>query len=106
MISRSRGKEDVTGLLRTIYDKYKDAKNESDGNEAVLAAIGDNEIRRYVEAGGPISWDAVLNSAGIEKVDEKGSISLSAVSKPNVSQKKFLDKLGYNNWRKSSVAPK
>lgn len=106
MISRTHGKEDVTDLLRTIYDKYKDAKNESDGNEAVLAAIGDNEIRRYVELGGTINWDAVLNSAGIEKVDEKGSISLRPVSKPNGSQKKFLDKLGYNNWRKSSVAPK
>ena len=106
MISRSHGKEDVTDLLRTIYDKYKDAKNESNGNEAVLAAIGDNEIRRHVETGEPIIWDDALHSAGIEKVDEKGSISLRTVSKPNSSQKKFLDKLGYNNWRKSSVAPK
>jgi hypothetical protein len=106
MISRTHGKEDVTDLLRTIYNKYKDAKNESDGNQAVLAAISDDEIRRYVENGGPINWDAIMNSAGIEKADEKGSISLRSVSKPNGSQKKFLDKLGYNNWRKSSVAPK
>jgi hypothetical protein len=106
MIARSHGKEDVTDLLLSIYDKYKDVKNESDGNEAVLAAIGDNEIRRYVETGDPISWDTALSLAGIEKVDEKGSISLRSVSKPSGSQKKFLDKLGYNNWRKSSVAPK
>jgi len=106
MIARSHGKQDVADLLHSIFERYKDAKNESEGNEAVLAAIGDNEIRRYVETGGPIIWDVALKSAGIEKVTEKGSVSLKATLKPNGSQKKFLDKLGYNNWRKSSVAPK
>ena len=106
MLSRSRGRHDVTSLLRSIYQKYKDPRNEADGNQAVLAAIDDSEIERYVKNGELINWTSVLSTAGIERQDRTGSISLMVTAKPNGSQRKLLDKLGYNNWRNSSIGPK
>ena len=71
-----------------------------------VAAIGDREIKRYVETGEPINWTSILKGAGIEKLDQPGSSVLKIESKPSSSEKKLLDKLGYNNWRNSSVGPK
>jgi predicted metalloprotease with PDZ domain len=106
MLVRSGGKRDFSELLRSIFDRYKDPTNETDGNAAVLSAIGGDDIKRNVETGAPIDWATALRPIGIEKVDQLGSSFLRATSNPSSSQKKLLDKLGYNNWRKTSVRPK
>jgi hypothetical protein len=106
MLVRSGGKRDFSELLRSIYDRYKDPANETDGNAAVLSAIGGDDIKRNVETGAPIDWATALRPIGIEKVDQLGSSFLRVTSNPSSSQKKLLDKLGYNNWRKTSVRPK
>ena len=106
LLSTSNGKRDVRNLLRSIYERYRDENNEADGNQAVLAAIGDTEIVRYIESGNSIDWASVLGVFGIEKLDRTGVSTLSVNTKLAGGQKKLLDKLGYNNWRKSSVGPK
>jgi hypothetical protein len=106
VLTRSKGSEDITHLLRAIYDKYRDSQSQTDGNEAILSAIADDEVRRYVGTGATINWATSLAAAGIEKETQAGSSILRVVSHPTGFQKKLLDKLGYNNWRKSSVRPK
>jgi len=106
MLANSGSKRNVDDLLRSIYEKYRDPRDRTDGNEAILQAIGDTEIKRYVETSEPIAWTSVLKTFGIEKLDQPGSSILKVVQDPSSSQKKLLDKLGYNNWRNSSVGPK
>ena len=106
LLVRSNGKRDVEDVLRAIYQKYQDPENEADGNAAVLAAIADADIKRYVETGGPIMWASELSHFGIEKVDQTGLSILRVRTDLSGAQRKLLDKLGYNNWRKSSVGPR
>jgi hypothetical protein len=106
MVSGSGGRRSVEDLLRTIYEKYRDPNNHADGNQAILDAIGDADIKRCVETSDAIDWSSILKSVGIEKLDQPGSSVLKVVKNPGGSQKKLLDKLGYNNWRNSSIGPK
>ena len=106
MLSRSNGKRNIEELLRSLYEKYQDQSNETDANQAIFAAINDLDIERCVVSGEPIIWASVLNAFGIEKLDRPGASTLSVKADLSGSQKKLLDKLGYNNWRKSSVGPK
>jgi predicted metalloprotease with PDZ domain len=106
ILSRSGGKRDVSELLRSLYEKYRDPKNEADGNQVVTTMIGDAEIRQSIENGETINWASALKAFGIEREERAGSVLLRVTSKPSGSQKKLLDRLGYNNWRNSSVGPK
>lgn len=106
ILSRSGGKRDVSELLRSLYEKYRDPKNEADGNQVVTTMIGDAEIRQSIENGETINWASALKAFGIEREEQAGSVLLRVTSKPSGSQKKLLDRLGYNNWRNSSVGPK
>jgi hypothetical protein len=105
-LARSVGKDDVSDLLRTFYQKYKVPEKDTDGNSAALLAIGDDEIENVVKNGETINWAAILRPIGIEMVNSGGSVTLRVTPKPSGSQKKLLNKLGYNNWRKASVGPR
>lgn len=100
-LKRSGGKEDVSQLLRTIFKKYNSSTIEVDGNSAVLEAIGSDKVTRFVNGSEMINWTNELGPAGIEVSAQPGLTSLKVVAKSSSSQKKLLDKLGYNNWRRS-----
>ena len=106
MLKHSGGKDNISSVLRTIYRKYSAASNASDGNAAVLDAINSQEVTQFVNGTGTINWANELSSVGIEAFSEPGLTRLTVSAKPSSSQRKLLDKLGYNNWRRSPSTPK
>jgi predicted metalloprotease with PDZ domain len=105
-IERSGGKQDVSTVLRKIYEKYRIPSTEEDGNAAVLRIIGAPAVTRFVTKGERVDWVGELKPVGIDVVSENNITTLRVTKDLGSSQKKFLDKLGYNNWRKLASAPK
>ena len=103
LIQRSGGRQDVSFVLRKIFDQYRRGAPTSDGNTAVLNAIGLPEIKGYVEGKERINWVDALRTVGIESTEKGPVTTLSVATKPSARQRELLDKLGYNNWRRSSV---
>ena len=58
---------------------------------------------RAITGADKFEWSALLAAAGIEVVTANSTPALRVVAKPSGRQKDLLDKLGYNNWRKSTV---
>jgi hypothetical protein len=106
LLKRSGGKESVSTLLRSIFKKYNDAALETDANSAILTAIASPKIARFVNGSESTNWANELRPAGIEVSSQPGLTDLKVTNKQSNSQKKLLDKLGYNNWRRSPVIPK
>jgi predicted metalloprotease with PDZ domain len=106
LLKRSGGKESVSTLLRSIFKKYNDAALETDANSAILTAIASPKIARFVNGSESMNWADELSPAGIEVSSQPGLTDLKVTNKQSNSQKKLLDKLGYNNWRRSPVIPK
>lgn len=106
LLDRSAGREDVSSLLRKIRERYSAPTAETDASAALLKVIGLPGVTGYVSNGDRIDWIMELRAAGIEVIDRKPGVALRVVNKPTSSQKKLLDKLGYNNWRKLSRAQK
>jgi|SRR5690606_27882766 len=101
MLTSSGGKRSVEDLLKEIYSRHHDSES-VDGNEAVLAAMERRPelgriVEQYIRGGEPLAEDALLRSAGF--VLDGGR--LTAVEKPSGRQKTILNRLGYNNWRRS-----
>ena len=101
MLTSSGGKQSVEDLLKEIYSRHHDGES-VDGNEAVLAAMERRPelrriIERYIRGGERIDEKALLRSAGVVL----GQGGLKAVEKPSGRQKAILNRLGYNNWRRS-----
>ncbi len=101
MLTRSGGKQSVEDLLKEIYSRHHDGES-VDGNEAVLAAMERRPelgriVEQYIRGGEALAEDALLRSAGF--VLDGGR--LTAVEKPSGRQKTILNRLGYNNWRRS-----
>jgi hypothetical protein len=93
-------------VLRRLYSKYHAAEPAVDGNKAVLDLIDSPLITRYVKGTEQIDLSNALKRAGIELIKNGPSFSFSVTSKPSRRQRELLDKLGYNNWRRSNVSPK
>jgi hypothetical protein len=104
-LKRSGGKGDVSSVLRTIYRKYQSGPA-ADGNTAALDTINSQRVTQFVNGTGAINWANELSTAGIEVSSEPGLTRLTVSAKPSSSQRKLLDKLGYNNWRRSPSTPK
>jgi predicted metalloprotease with PDZ domain len=101
LIANSRGRSDVTTVLRTIFQTHGENSQPADSTEALKASIRQNSILdRYVFGADPIDWTQQLSAAGIESKQTGRTTTLSTVPKPNGRQKEILDRLGYNNWRK------
>lgn len=107
MLEASKGKRSTDDLVREVYQKHSGAAAPTDGNAAVMAIMRQRRelvpiIERYVTGKEKLDWTAFLTSAGVESTDG----TLKVIAKPNGRQKKLLDKLGYNNWRKLSSTRK
>ncbi len=107
MLEASKGKRSADDIVREVYQKHGDTATPQDGNAAIMAIMKQRPelvpmIERYVTGAEKLDWAAFLNATGLEAT---GGI-LKAVAKPTGRQKKLLDKLGYNNWRKLSSTRK
>jgi predicted metalloprotease with PDZ domain len=103
LMQRSGGKQDIGSVLRKIFDQHHIGTDPVDGNATVLNAIGLDDIKRYVEGTERINWADALRSAGIESTEKGPVTTLSVTPKPSSRQRELLDKLGYNNWRRSGL---
>ena len=106
LLKSSGGKENVSTLLRSIFKKYNSATVETDANTAILAALALPKVTRFVNSGESIHWANELGPVGIEVSGQPGLTNLKVTTRRSSSQKKLLDKLGYNNWRRSPLIPK
>ena len=101
VLQNSKGKSDVSSILKAIFEKHGLAKPVTDGNTAVTDAIGSKRITdQYVLGTSEIAWTEPLAAIGIESKTEGRTTTLSIASKLSGRQKAILDRLGYNNWRK------
>jgi predicted metalloprotease with PDZ domain len=105
-MKRSGGKNDVSTILRKIYEKYRVPAVAEEGNSAVIRAIDLPSVTRFVTTSERVEWASELKPLGIEAISENNVTTLRVAADLSSSQKKFLDKLGYNNWRKSAPASK
>jgi hypothetical protein len=101
MLERSGGKRSIQDLFRDIYGVHSTG-DAMDGNEAVLGMMEKRPelkriIEKYIRAGDAIDEVELLKAAGFEL----GPEGLKADAKPGGRQKTILDRLGYNNWRRS-----
>jgi hypothetical protein len=106
LMRSSGGRESVDTLLRNLFKKYHEAATQVDGNKAVLDLIASPLVTRYVQGTDQIDLDSDLKAAGIDLIKNGPSYSLKVTEKPDRRQREMLDKLGYNNWRRSNTSPK
>jgi hypothetical protein len=99
-IQRSGGKEDVSTILRRVYQEHRFPATAEDGNAVVLKAVHSPAVTAFVSGNEKTNWIVLSEVAGMDVNVQTGATTLSVTAKPTSSQKRFLDKLGYNNWRK------
>jgi predicted metalloprotease with PDZ domain len=107
MLHNSKGKTSVSDVLRRVYTEHSYSKPREDGNTAVLRILESYEYLRpltgrYVRGSENIEWKKELDAVGLEAIDANNTVRLKVKDKLSGNQKAFLDKLGYNNWRKLS----
>jgi hypothetical protein len=103
----SKGKRSVSDLLREIYEKYRPPRAPAEGNQELLAFLSTRAelrpvIEGFISGTKPLDWTPLLEAAGLESTIRDQLTELKVKAKPSGGQKKLLDKLGYNNWRKLS----
>ena len=107
LLRASRGKHSVAEIFQEIYRKHRLPNKFVEGSAAILKVLKDHSelnqiIEKYIVGADKINWETDLASIGIEAMKENRVVRLAAKAKLNSGQKDLLDKLGYNNWRKSS----
>ena len=107
LIEKSKGKKSVEDILRAILVKHRKPAQPADGNTAVIAELKLNlelvpVVEKYVTGAEKMDWATELAAAGIEDGDAGPKTTLRVKQKLSSRQKTTLDKLGYNNWRRSS----
>jgi hypothetical protein len=105
LLNGSKGKQSTDDLVREVYRRHSGDAAERDGKEAVTSLMREHRelvpvIDKYVSGTQPLVWDDLIKAAGLQSETKSGVTTLSVVAKPSGSQKRMLDKLGYNNWRK------
>ena len=98
-LRNSGGKTDVSNSLRTLFGRPRPTGELA--NEAIRSVVSASLIERYVDGVELVDWTADLAAAGIESTQSGRTTTLSVAPKPSGRQKAILDRLGYNNWRKS-----
>lgn len=99
ILGNSGGKDDVGIRLQGLFKRHQAGK--AAALDAVRSVIASNAFQRYVEGTDAIDWTRDVSVAGIESTQNgRRSTTLTVVQKPNGRQKRMLDRLGYNNWRK------
>lgn len=102
----SKGKKSIADIFRQVYATHSGRAPRQDGNTAVLKILQEHGlisiIDKYITGSEDIAWKTDLEAIGIEAIEENFMVRLKVKEKPDGRQKAFLDKLGYNNWRKLS----
>lgn len=108
LLERSKGKVSTDTLVAGIFQKHHSGTTRTDGTTAILSMMRSRPelvpvIDRMITGADKFEWPALLAAAGIELASSNSTPALRVVTKPSGRQKDLLDKLGYNNWRKSTV---
>lgn len=108
LLDKSKGKVSTDTLVAEIYKRHHSGTDRNDGTTAILNIMRSHPelvpvIDRMITGADKFEWSALLAAAGIEVVTANSTPALRVVAKPSGRQKDLLDKLGYNNWRKSTV---
>ena len=110
-VLKTGGRRSLNDVFQKIHRKHRFPNGAADGSTAILDVLNEDKsldsiIEQYIEGVGKINWETDLQAIGIETTSENSFIKLRVKTKPNGRQKDLLNKLGYNNWRKSSEKPK
>ncbi len=102
LLHNSKGKHSVNDLLREFYEEHKYPGKRIDGNSAAVEILKKNfEIRpiveKYINGSEIFDWQPEIALAGLESKN-----GLTVLPKLTARQKDLLDRLGYNNWRRST----
>lgn len=105
ILKESKGKRNLTEVLREIYQKHRKPSKETDGNTAILQILETRRelkiiVEKYIKSAENIDWQTDLEAFGIEAKTENSFTKLAVKAKLNGRQKDLLNELGYNNWRK------
>ena len=105
LLRQTGGKRDLISVLREIYEKHKKPNKTEDGNAAILRFFdGYDElspiIEDYVKGAEKLNFERYLQQTGIEILPVGTNIKLKVKDGLSKREKDFLNKLGYNNWRK------
>jgi predicted metalloprotease with PDZ domain len=103
IIKESKGKRSLTDVFRQLWKKHKIPNMTEDGNSAILKIFEDfPEVREllqnYVLAKTKLEFQNELEFFGLEY--QKSEHKLAVLENLSGKQKDYLDKLGYNQWRK------
>lgn len=106
LLENSKGKRSITDLFRQILKLHGASNKIQDGNTAVLGVLNVYPelrpiVEKYVNGIEKINWRTELESIGIESQEANSFVKLDVKVKLKNQQKNLLEKLGYNNWRKS-----
>lgn len=104
MMRNSKGKNSAADILRQVYTAHPMSAPRQDGNAVVIKVLRGygliSIIDKYITGTENITWKTELDAIGIEASEENFTVRLKIKEKPGGRQKAFLEKLGYNNWRK------
>lgn len=105
LLRQSSGKRNLFFLLKQIYEKHKKPNKQEDGNAAILSLSANYKelspiVEDYVKGAKKLDFEKYLQQTGIEILPSGANIKLRTKNKPTRGEKDFLNKLGYNNWRK------
>lgn len=105
LLKQNGGKRDLISLLKQIYEKHKKPNKLEDGNAAILNLAANYKelspiIEDYVKGAKKLDFEKYLQQTGIEILPNGANIKLRTKAKLTRGEKDFLNKLGYNNWRK------
>ena len=105
MMSASDARRGSADLLREIYTRHRRPAAMADGNESIIEVMDVlPELRpivdSYVKGKSPVKIEPYLEKAGLAVDPSAQATLLTATSKPTDLQKKVLERLGYNVWRK------
>lgn len=103
----SKGKRSTDDIVREVYLRHSGQAPEKDGNEAVISILKEHReltpiVDAYVSGAREFEWTDLIRTAGLQADTKSGVTALTVIPKPSGRQKRLLDKLGYNNWRKLS----
>nr|MDQ3043103.1 hypothetical protein [Acidobacteriota bacterium] len=106
LLGQSKGKRSISQVFQEIYRQHRASNAPEDGNAAILKILKNYTelapiVEKYIAGAEKINWEANLESVGIEAKEENFITKLAVKMKPTGKQKDLLDKLGYNNWRKT-----
>jgi predicted metalloprotease with PDZ domain len=107
LLRESKGRRSISEVFREIYRQHRAPNERQEGNAAILKILKNYPelapiVEKYIVGAEKIDWKTNLESVGIEAKEESFITKLDVKAKLSGKQKDLLDKLGYNNWRKTS----